>query len=408
MFIDGHHASGISYCGKVMKDQPTILYIEDNADNQRLVKRILEARGYGVLLSETGPDGIAQALEGAPSLILVDINIPGLDGYETTTRLRGMDHLRATPIVALTADSRVGTRERSLVAGCDGYITKPIDPRRLPDQLEEFMNGKREAVPQAVETTMLREYNQKLVERLERQVRELSAANAELQEADRLKSQFLATLSHELRTPLTSIMGYLELFGRRTLGPMNEVQSEAISVMARNAETLTRHVNNLLYLQEVRSTQIKRGPIALHDLLRRVLVEYQKRARETAVELQIEIHPTATFLGDGLALEQAFRGLIDNAIKFTPRRGHVRVILTDEPSRVLLRVEDNGIGIPTDHQEKIFLPFYQVDASLARQHPGAGMGLAIVKHVIEAHGGQVTVRSVPGQGSTFTLVLPRT
>jgi signal transduction histidine kinase len=390
-----------------MKDQPTILYIEDNTDNQRLVKRIMEARGYDVLLSETGPDGIAQALEGAPSLILVDINIPGLDGYETTTRLRGMDHLHATPIVALTADSRIGTRERSLVAGCDGYITKPIDPRRLPDQLEEFMNGKREALPQAVETTMLREYNQKLVERLERQVRELSAANAELQEADRLKSQFLATLSHELRTPLTSIMGYLELFGRRTLGPMNEVQSEAISVMARNAETLTRHVNNLLYFQEVRSTQIKRGPIALHDLLRRVLVDYQKRVREAAVELQLEIHPTTTFLGDSLALEQAFRGLIDNAIKFTPPRGRVRVVLTDEPSRVLLRVEDVGIGIPTDHQEKIFLPFYQVDASLARQHPGAGMGLAIVKHVAEAHGGQVMVRSAPGQGSTFTLVLPR-
>jgi signal transduction histidine kinase len=390
-----------------MKDQLTILYIEDNADNQRLVKRILEARGYGVLLSETGPDGIAQALEGAPSLILVDINIPGLDGYETTTRLRGMEHLRATPIVALTADSRAGTRERSLVAGCDGYITKPIDPRRLPDQLEEFMNGKREALPQAIEATMLREYSQKLVQRLERQVRELSAANAELQEADRLKSQFLATLSHELRTPLTSILGYLELFGRRTLGPMNEVQSEAIAVMARNAETLTRHVNNLLYLQEVRSTQIKRGPVVLHDLLHHVLVEYQKRAREAAVELQLEIHPTAMFLGDALALEQAFRGLIDNAIKFTPRRGRVRVTLTDEPSRVLLRVEDTGIGIPADAQEKICLPFYQVDTSLARQHPGAGMGLAIVKHVVEAHGGQVTVRSAPEQGSTFTLVLPR-
>src|SRR5262245_246357 len=390
-----------------MKDQPTILYIEDNTDNQRLVKRILEARGYGVLLSESGPDGIAQALEGALALILVDINIPGLDGYETTTRLRGMEHLRGTPIVALTADIRVGTRERSLVAGCDGYITKPIDPRRLPEQLEEFINGKREALPQAVEATMLREYNQKLVERLERQVRELSTANAELQEADRLKSQFLATLSHELRTPLTSIMGYLELFGRRTLGPLSETQAEAIKVMARNAETLTRHVNNLLYLQEVRSTQIKRGPIALHDLLRRVLVEYQRRARDAGLELQIEIHPTATFLGDSLALEQAFRGLIDNAIKFSSRRSRVRVLLIDEPSRVLLRVEDSGIGIPPDHQEKIFLPFYQVDSSLARQHPGAGMGLAIVKHVVEAHGGQVTVRSAPGAGSTFTLVLPR-
>jgi CheY-like chemotaxis protein len=115
----------------MMPDQSTILYIEDNADNQRLVRRILEARGYDVLLANDGPDGIAQARESRPILILVDLHIPGLDGYETTTRLRGMDHLRATPIVALTADSRVGARERSLVAGCDGYITKPIDTRAL-------------------------------------------------------------------------------------------------------------------------------------------------------------------------------------------------------------------------------------------------------------------------------------
>jgi signal transduction histidine kinase len=391
-----------------MIDRPTILYIEDNADNQRLVKRILEVRGYTVLLAETGPDGIALAREDTPALILVDINIPGLDGYETTTRLRSMPHLRDAPIVALTADIRAGARERSLVAGCDGFITKPIDARRLPEQIEEFINGKREALPQGVETAMLREYNQKLVERLERQVRDLSAANAELQEVDRLKSQFLATLSHELRTPLTSIMGYLELFERRTLGPLNDTQIEAIAVMARNIQTLTRHVNNLLYLQEVRSSQLKRVPLALHDLLRQLLVDFQKRAQQVEVELQAMIYPAAVFAGDRHGLEQAFRNLIDNAVKFTPRRGRVCVTLTDEPSRVILRVEDTGIGIPPDAQEKIFLPFYQVDASLARQQPGAGMGLAIVKHIVEAHGGQVTVRSRPGAGSTFTLLLPRT
>ncbi len=172
---------------------------------------------------------------------------------------------------------------------------------------------------------MLREYSQKLVERLERQVRELGTANAELQEADRLKSRFLATLSHELRTPLTSILGYLELFGRRTLGPLNEIQAEAIKVMARNTETLTRHVNNLLYLQEVRSSQLKRVPCTLHSLLRNILDELQPRAHELGIELRAEIKPTATFLGDMLGLDQAIRNLLDNAFKFTPHGGRVRV-----------------------------------------------------------------------------------
>jgi signal transduction histidine kinase len=390
-----------------MHNKPSILYIEDNADNQRLVRRILEARGYDVLLAGDGPDGLAMARESRPHLILVDINIPGLDGYETTTRLRGMEHLHGIPIVAVTADSRVGARERSLVAGCDGYITKPIDPRLLPQQLQEFIAGKREALPQGVEAPLLREYNHKLVERLERQVRELSAANAELQELDQLKSQFLATLSHELRTPLTSILGYLDLFERGTLGPLAEVQRHSLEVIARNAHTLTRHVNNLLYLQEVRSSLIKRVPVTLYDMVLRLVVEMQPLANEAGLALEMNLQPTRTFHGDPMALEQAFRNLIDNAIKFTRRGGRARVALADEPSWLILRVEDSGIGIPAEALEKIFLPFYQIDSSLARPYPGAGLGLAIVKHVVEAHAGHVSVRSTPGAGSAFTVVLPR-
>ncbi len=390
-----------------MLNRSSILYIEDNADNQRLVRRILEARGYTVMLASDGPDGLAQARESHPSLVLVDINIPGLDGYETTTRLRGMEHLREVPIVAVTADSRSGARERSLVAGCDGYITKPIDPRTLPEQLQEFIAGKREALPHGAEAALLREYNHKLVERLEHQVRELMAANAELQVLDQLKSQFLATLSHELRTPLTSILGYLDLFERGTLGPLSEAQSQAIDVVARNAHMLTRQLNNLLYLQEVRSSQIRRVPVSIYDMMLRLLAECRARAASLGVRLESMLQPTQPYLGDAMALEQAFRNLLDNALKFTPHGGYIRVALHDDASRLIVRVEDSGIGIPAEAIERIFVPFYQVDASLARPHSGAGLGLAIVKHVIEAHDGFVSVRSAPGAGSAFTLVLLR-
>jgi signal transduction histidine kinase len=388
-------------------ERPTILYIEDNIDNQRLVERILRARGYDVLLAENGPGGLALARESMPALILVDINIPGLDGYETTTRLRSLPHLHAVPIVALTADSRLGVRERSLVAGCSGYITKPIDPRQLPDQIQEFINGKREDVPEGLETSILREYSSKLVERLERQVAELSAANAELQELDRLKSNFLATLSHELRTPLTSVLGYLELFERRTLGPLNDVQHQAISVIARNSRTLSRILNNLLYLQEVRSNPMRRVPVNLTDIIQHTIGELQPAARENGIDLQATVAPNTMYSGDPTALTQAFRNLIENAIKFNVKDGKVRVTLLDDATRVVLRVEDTGVGIPAEMHEKIFVPFYQVDDTLARPYTGAGLGLAIVRYVCDAFGGQVTVRSTPGVGSTFTLYLPR-
>ncbi|MDZ4717086.1 MAG: hybrid sensor histidine kinase/response regulator [Roseiflexaceae bacterium] len=391
-----------------MTERPMILYIEDNLDNQRLVQRILEARGYQVLLAKDGPSGLAAARETMPALILVDINIPGLDGYETTTRLRSLPHLHNVPIIALTADSRIGVRERSLVAGCSGYITKPIDPRRLHEQIQEFIDGKRELVSAAVETSILREYNDKLVERLERQVRELSAANAELQELDRLKSNFLATLSHELRTPLTSILGYLELFERNTLGSLTDVQSQAISVIARNSRSLSRLLNNLLYLQEIRSVPARRMPIVLSDIVQHAVVELQPAAQEAGVDLQATIAPNVQFNGDMNALFHAIRNLIDNAIKFNVRGGSARVTFSSDPTRVLLWVEDTGIGIPAEAIEKIFIPFYQVDDSLARPYTGAGLGLAITKYVAESFGGQVAVRSTPNVGSTFTFILPRT
>lgn len=390
-----------------MTERPTILYIEDNLDNQRLVQRILDARGYQILVAKDGPSGLAAARESMPALILVDINIPGLDGYETTTRLRSLPHLRDVPIIALTADSRLGVRERSLVAGCAGYITKPIDPRRLHEQIQEFIDGKRELVPSAVETSILREYNDKLVERLERQVRDLSAANAELQELDRLKSNFLATLSHELRTPLTSILGYLELFERQTLGPLTDVQNQAIAVIARNSRSLSRLLNNLLYLQEIRSTQTRRVPLDLSDVVQHAIIELQPSAQEAGVDLQATIAPAVIFNGDMTALFNAIRNLIDNAIKFNVRGGSARVTLSHDGSRVLLKVEDTGIGIPVEALEKIFIPFYQVDDSLARSYTGAGLGLAITKYVAESFGGHVTVRSALGVGSTFILILPR-
>jgi signal transduction histidine kinase len=388
---------------------PLIIYIEDNLDNQRLAQRVLTARGYRLLLAEDGPAGLALAREHAPALILVDLGIEGLDGYETTTRLKAMPHLTETPVIALTADATPGSRERALAAGCDGYLSKPIDTRRLAQQLAEFIAGKREALPAGLEAPMLRAYSQKLVERLEQRVRELTEANAELQELDRLRSQFLGSLSHELRTPLTAILGYLELCARGTLGPLTDAQNEAMSVMLRSAETLSRQINNLLYLQEVRTTELRLAPLALDVLLRRLLNDLRYPAERAGLSLASRMHTAALepLMADSGALELALRNVIENAIKFTPPEGKVQVELQNDAARVVVRVGDTGVGIPPEALEKIFLPFYQVDSSLARAYAGSGLGLTIARHIVEAHDGQIGVQSVPGKGSIFTVTLPR-
>jgi signal transduction histidine kinase len=390
-----------------MPEMPAILYIEDNPDNQRLVQRILGARGYKVTIAHDGTQGVDFAREMTPALILVDLGIPGLDGYETTTRLRSLAHLHEVPIIALTADGTAPSRERALVAGCDGYLIKPIDARQLPTQIAEFIGGKREEIPAPLEAEALRSHSQKLVERLEQRVRELSATNAELKEVDRLKDNFLSTLSHELRTPLTSLIGYIELLDRDTFGPLNPQQRDALSVMRRSSETLSKQLNNLLYFQELRMRKFNLQSVRLLEKLGPMLEAMRVRAIQEGIVLDLVTQDVAPIFVDGDAIELLTQNLLDNAIKFNKAGGRVRFVLRDEPRRVLLRVEDGGIGVPREVLEKIFLPFYQVDTSLAGNRPGSGLGLAIVRHIAEAHGGTVTARSNLGQGSIFTVLLPR-
>jgi signal transduction histidine kinase len=177
--------------------------------------------------------------------------------------------------------------------------------------------------------------------------------------------------------------------------------------MRRNVETLSQQLNNLLYLQEYRSNPLALIPLHLHETVQQVLKRVQPRAAKAGVTLDIQMPEITPIRVDPSALELVVANLLDNAIKYNVPGGQVILSVLDEPERVIMRIEDTGSGIPAAMLDKIFLPFYRIDNSLAGPQPGSGIGLALVQHVVEAHGGQVIVRSIMGEGSIFTVILPR-
>jgi signal transduction histidine kinase len=373
---------------------PRILYIEDNPESRALVRGVLEARGFDMLEASDGIAGIDLAISSHPDLILCDIEMPGIDGYETATRLRSYRGLDQCPIVVLTSH---GDRGLSLSIGCDGYIEKPIDVEKFPGQLREFLKGKREKVRGPEERRYLREYSQSLVERLEATVRELTAANSRLRAAARSKTEFMQNLSHELATPLTPITGYLKILQSGKAGALSEPQKKILESMTTSGERLARTIDNLVDFATLESGgySIQRDGFAPQTMARAVADEEKPKARARRITLELQLAESGPGWGDERKLKQAVGNLLDNAIKFSPHGSSVLLRVVGDATRLYFEVYDQGEGMLADEAEKVFDPFFHADRVGEERSPGAGLGLPVAKQIIEAHGGKIWAESPP-------------
>jgi signal transduction histidine kinase len=238
--------------------------------------------------------------------------------------------------------------------------------------------------------------------------RALQQSNVELRELDRLKSDLLANISHELRTPLTSVKGYCEALHEELLGPITEAQREAIEVSQRNVGRLLAMIDELLSYSRFESGAVKleRRPLDLASVARQV-VESAFAARGPQVNLHLDVEANLPPVdADGARIAQVLDNLVTNALKFTPGNGRVEVRLWRDGGEVVAEVADTGIGIAREEQQRIFDRFYQVQSSSTRKYGGIGLGLAIVRQILDAHGATIALQSEPGKGSTFRFRLP--
>jgi two-component system, NarL family, sensor histidine kinase BarA len=255
---------------------------------------------------------------------------------------------------------------------------------------------------------------------------ELSAKNKRLekavermQEADRLKSTFLATMSHELRTPLTSVIGYSEMLIEGLAGEVNDEQREYLKTILSKADQLLQLISSILDVSmlESASLEMQREPVTLRKLVDSVLTSLGEKLRKRRITVKECQAGMPRVVGDSRQLREVLRNLLTNAIKFTSDGSDITITLDigalkpdgvdrEDELGVRLVVTDSGIGISPEEQANIFEPFFQVDSSSTRQYGGSGLGLTLAKRYIEAHGGHIWVDSSPGQGSAFTVSLP--
>jgi signal transduction histidine kinase len=391
-----------------------ILHIEDDPANRLLVRKILTPAGFEVIDAVDGMDGIQKAVSDPPDLVLVDIAIPGLDGYEVTLRLRSEASLAEVPIVAITAE---GSRETSLAVGCTGFIEKPIDARNFANTIRDYLGGQKEQSTQVEDS--LRKQSQRIVGHLEQKLQQLQQANQRLVELDQARKEFYRNVSHELSTPMTPIVGYVRLLLDRELGPLNEHQHKAIGAIDECAARLRSLIDNLLDVTAIETDRMRFvfKDYDLGRLAQGIVSRWYKEFEARKLRMVFDIAPDPMpGLGDPERLGRAFDQLIDNAAKFTPSGGTVYVRVGPySDHQYEIRVSDSGPGVPEEVKTRVFEPFFQADGSVTRSFGGAGVGLAVVRGVAQGHGGSVRLRSPtqdevegsPLGGASFSMVFAR-
>lgn len=235
----------------------------------------------------------------------------------------------------------------------------------------------------------------------------LAHALEQQRELDRLKNEFIQNVSHELRTPLAVVRGYVELLEGGELGELQPDQREPMGIIVSRVRGLSELVDNLVAILAIEARELEREPVDLANLVHTLLTGFEATAERARLSLAIEIAPDLPQVsGDPGHLRRMLDNLFSNALKFTPAGGSIAIRLWQDGENAVLEVTDTGIGVPQDQLDRIFERFYQVNGSTTKRYGGTGLGLALVKEIVETHEGQVTARSSVGEGSTFRVTLP--
>jgi signal transduction histidine kinase len=400
-----------------------VLMVDDRSENLLALEAILEPLGYTLIRADSGEEALKQVLQHDFAVILLDVQMPGLNGFETAELIKGRARSRFTPVIFLTAISKEAEYvQRGYAVGAVDYLSKPFEPVVLRSKVavfvELYLKGEQLKRQEAqLRQSELREtrlrHEAELREREVASAAELQEINAQLQqrqqeleEAIAARSRFYASMSHELRTPINAIMGYNSLLLDHLYGPLNPKQVHSLERTQKAARHLLDLVNDILDLSKIEAGKLELHPeqVSVAEIVEELFVTVRPLAEERGSSLAVTaLEGTPAVVTDPRRLRQILLNLLSNAIKFGQGKPIEVLCRGYDRGGVEVEVRDRGLGIPPAQQTRIFEEFVQLQEV---QEQGTGLGLPISRRLAQLLRGALEVESEVGSGSTFRLVLP--
>lgn len=392
-----------------------VLLVEDSRTQARHVQSLLEAAGYGVRVCHDGVEALAAATDRTPDVVLSDVLMPELDGFELCLALRRRPSTATVPIVLMTALTDPADVLRALAVGADGYVAKPSSDEVLLARLARFskrrrpptvvVNG-RELPVDAPRETIIDILTCALEDAAARHD-ELATSRARLEQAKAQQDELMGVVAHELRTPLNvlALRAQIEQDGGAPPANAGRGLPALADLVSGNVRQMSVIIDDLLDVARIESGAIRVNPRPgdLASCVRDVASRFAMISAEHPIELDVPDHVEARF--DPSRVEQILGNLLSNAIKYSPDGGRIVVRVRSGPEAVEVAVEDRGMGLPAGFEERLFGRYVRAPGSDRVAH-GVGLGLYITRRLVEIHGGRIGVESLEPKGSRFWFTLP--
>jgi signal transduction histidine kinase len=362
-----------------------VLVVDDVAANRMMLERHLIRLGHRVLFAEHGREAMDLLQAQQVDLILLDIMMPVMNGFETLAALKADPAVQHLPVVIVSALDDNASIARCVSLGADDFLFKPVERVLLEARVAASLARKR------------------LYDREQ-------AAYAAAEAANRAKGAFVSMVSHELKNPVAGLTGYADILLLETAGPLNSMQSECVRAIRNLSSLMTNLIADLTDLSKIESghLHLTLAPISLSATMEAAIIGVQKQIDDRQHQLVFNLPDNLPLvMADHMRLVQILSNLLSNAVKYTPPQGVITLsALSSDGGMVEVAVRDNGKGISAHDQELIFSPFFRTSEAYAGDQPGTGLGLSITRHLVELQGGRIWFTSVPAAGTTFFFTLP--